>query len=149
MIELLLPSTSQPCASTNMDVEEPRQIATISKAVLLVDDDEAVRTVLAEQLREFGFTVDIVPDGQSAISRLELDGSYDILLTDFAMPGMNGLDTIRKAVGKRPSIQPLLMTGYADEEAVAAIRGDVPVIRKPIKIDELLRELVSRPATAR
>jgi len=59
------------------------------------------------------------------------------------MPGMNGLDTIRKAVGTRPSIQPLLMTGYADEDAVAAIRDNVTVIRKPINLDELVRELTA------
>ena len=140
-IDLILPSTAQPTAIADNSIGEAPRVAPSSRTVLLVDDDEAVRTVLAEQLREVGFRVDIATDGNSAISRLESDDGYDVLLTDFAMPGMNGLDTIRKAVGKRPSIQPLLMTGYADEDAVAAIRDDVPVIRKPINLDELVREL--------
>ena len=53
----------------------------------------------------------------SAIERLKANGGYDMLLTDFAMPGMNGLDTIRSAIRQRPAIHALLMTGYADEEA--------------------------------
>jgi CheY-like chemotaxis protein len=106
-----------------------------------VDDDDGVRTVLGEQLRELGFTVDEVGDGHSAIERLKTNGSYDVLLTDFAMPGMNGLDTIRRAMRERPSLQPLLMTGYADESAVAHARDNVPIIRKPINVIDLLGHL--------
>ena len=146
IMDLLLPSTGQPTTvadTTARDGHHAVPASRGSRAVLLVDDDEAVRTVLAEQLREVGFRVDIAVDGKSAISCLEKDDGYDVLLTDFAMPGMNGLDTIRKAVGTRPSIQPLLMTGYADEDAVAAIRDNVTVIRKPINLDELVRELTA------
>ena len=106
-----------------------------------MDDDVAVRTVLGEQLREMGFQVDEVGDGGSAIERLKANGGYDILLTDFAMPGMNGLDTIRSAIRERPSLNALLMTGYADEDAVADARDSVPVIRKPIDLDELMRRI--------
>ena len=102
----------------------------------------AVRTVLGEQLREMGFTVDEVGDGNSAIERLKSNGGYDVLLTDFAMPGMNGLDTIRLGdVEQRPAIHALLMTGYADEGAVADVRENVPIIRKPINVRDLLGHL--------
>jgi len=57
------------------------------------------------------------------------------------MPGMNGLDTIRTAVLQQPAINALLMTGNADEGAVANTRGSVPVIRKPIDLDELMRRI--------
>jgi CheY-like chemotaxis protein len=120
--------------------DHPEPVLT-AKTVLLVDDDEAVRTVLGEQLREMGFDVDEVGDGGSAIERLKLNGGYDVLITDFAMPGMNGLDTIRSAILQRPAIHTLLMTGYADEDAVAGARGNVPVIRKPIDLDELMRRI--------
>jgi CheY-like chemotaxis protein len=83
----------------------------------------------------------VVADGHSAIERLKGNGTYDVLLTDFAMPGMNGLDTIRTAVAQRPAIQALLMTGYADEDSVADARSRVPVIRKPINLEELMREI--------
>src|SRR4029453_10093035 len=140
MVELILPATHQQASAEAVKPAQPR-IAASAKAVLLVDDDEAVRTVLGEQLREMGFAVDEVGDGSSAIEKLKLNGGYDVLLTDFAMPGMNGLDTIRSAVSERPSIHALLMTGYADEEAVADARGTVPVIRKPIDLDELMRRI--------
>ena len=111
------------------------------KAILLVDDDDNVLKVLGEQLRELGFKVEEVGDGKSAIELLKSNGSYDVLLTDFAMPGMNGLDTIRRAVRERPSLQTLLMTGFADESSVADARQNVPIIRKPINLEELMREI--------
>jgi PAS domain S-box-containing protein len=140
-IHLILPATDQPASDIKVGrLSEVRPIGA-SKAVLLVDDDAGVRTVLGEQLRELGFTVDEVGDGHSAIERLKTNGSYDVLLTDFAMPGMNGLDTIRRAMRERPSLQPLLMTGYADESAVANARDNVPIIRKPINVIDLLGHL--------
>jgi len=138
-IELILPSTRQP-APAEAAKSRPRRPAS-TKSVLLVDDDHAVRTVLGEQLREMGFSVDEVSDGGSAIEKLKRNGGYDVLLTDYAMPGMNGLDTIKSAVSQRPSIHALLMTGYADEDAVADARATVPVIRKPIDLDELMRRI--------
>ena len=140
-VELVLPSTASPAAEKAQAPSGPRRIES-PRHVLLVDDDNAVRTVLAEQLRELGFKVDEVADGPSAIDRLKGNGHYDVLLTDFAMPGMNGLDTIRTAVEQRPSIRALLMTGYADEESVADARSNFPVIRKPINLDQLVREIV-------
>ena len=139
--ELFLPSTALPAPETEIARgAQPRPLES-SKAVLLVDDDEAVRTVLGEQLREMGFSVEEVGDGCSALERLKGNGGYDVLLTDFAMPGMNGLDMIRSAVRHRPTINALLMTGYADEDAVADARGNVPVIRKPIDLEELMRRI--------
>jgi signal transduction histidine kinase len=140
VVELILPSTR---LAAPAEAERPpeAQSASTNKAVLLVDDDDAVRTVLGEQLRELGFAVDEESNGRSAIERLKRNGGYDVLLTDFAMPGMNGLDTIKSAVSQRPSINALLMTGYADEEAVAGVRETVPVLRKPIDLNELIRRI--------
>jgi len=140
-IDLFLPATEQPALDPK--AYEPSNVgsAGTTKAVLLVDDDESVRTVLGEQLRELGFKVDEVSDGNSAIERLKSNGSYDVLLTDFAMPGMNGLDTISRAMIERPALRALLMTGYADEGAVAHMRETVPIIRKPINVRDLLGHL--------
>ena len=57
------------------------------------------------------------------------------------MPGMNGLDTIRHAIQERPSLRTLLMTGYADERSVSHVRENVPIIRKPINVRDLLGHL--------
>jgi signal transduction histidine kinase len=140
-IDLFLPATEQPTNELKpLEPVDVRPSGTM-RAVLLVDDDESVRTVLGEQLRELGFEVDEVGDGNSAIERLKSNGSYDVLLTDFAMPGMNGLDTISQAMLERPALRALLMTGYADESAVAHMRETVPIIRKPINVRDLLGHL--------
>ena len=66
---------------------------------------------------------------------------FDLLITEIEMPGMNGLETIRAAILQRPQIQALLMTGYADEDSVASARSEVPVFRKPIRLEDLMAEI--------
>ena len=142
-IQLFFPATDETVrVKESAAAAVPRPMAS-NKAVLLVDDDDTVRTVLGEQLRELGFKVDEVADGKSAIDRIQANGSYDVLLSDFAMPGMNGIDTIHTALRARPSMRALLMTGYADEEAVSDLRDGVPIIRKPIDINALVGHLAS------
>jgi len=119
----------------------PLGVAAAEQEALDLIGREASGAVLGEQLRELGFLVDEAADGISAIEQLKSNGSYDVLLTDFAMPGMNGLDTIRKARDERPTLRALLMTGYADENAMAHVRENVPIIRKPINVRDLLGHL--------
>ncbi|MFL6756117.1 MAG: response regulator, partial [Sphingomicrobium sp.] len=141
-IEVYLPSTPQPALDEKPKATAQPAARSVSKAILLVDDDDAVRAILGEQLRELGLRVDAVPNGSSAVQRLkERSTQYDVLLTDFAMPGINGLETISLARVERPELRALLMTGYADEDAVASARIHVPVIRKPIDLDELMRQI--------
>ena len=141
-IELVLPSTER--SPTQAGTARAAATATPGavKSVLLVDDDDAVRTILGEQLRELGLTVEAVADSDSAMALLnDSDNAFDLMLTDFAMPGRNGVETIRLAQAARPELRTLLMTGYADEETVAGIRATIPVLRKPIDMDELVKAL--------
>ena len=140
-IELLFPCTDETEKAVDAAPAPMPLPVEQAKAVLLVDDDETVRTVLGEQLREMGFKVDEAPDGKSAIDRLTCNGSYDVLLSDFAMPGMNGIDTIQAALQARPAMRALLMTGYADEGAVSDLDKGVPIIRKPVNINDLIGHL--------
>jgi CheY-like chemotaxis protein len=112
------------------------------RSVLLVDDDEAVREIVGEQLHELNLEVVAVADGPSALEILEDPGRrVDILLTDFAMPGLNGSETIQRARKLRPRLQTILMTGYADDQLIP--RGDslIPVLRKPIDLLALQQAL--------
>ncbi len=77
-------------------------------------------------------------DGMSAISALDDGIEFDLLLSDFAMPGLNGVETINRIKAARPAIRSALMTGYADESLTAVDREAMTVFRKPIDIDELL-----------
>jgi signal transduction histidine kinase len=140
-IEMILPSTPQPVIKNAV----PRSVAgpTSVRSILLVDDDDAVRTVVGEQLREMGFEVVATSDGASAISAVDAGVEFDLLLSDFAMPGINGVQTINRIKSLRPDIRSALMTGYADDRLTAIDREAITVFRKPIDINELLGFLAS------
>jgi PAS domain S-box-containing protein len=82
--------------------------------VLLVDDDAEVRTVTAAYLTEMGHRVVEAADGSSALDILKTDDQLDLLIADFAMPGMTGTDLADRARKIRSDLGILLVTGYAD-----------------------------------
>jgi len=142
-IDLYLPATHEKPSMRPVEREKPDNRNGLSvRSLLLVDDDDAVRTVLGEQLKEMEIDVVAVPDGDSALALLGKDGrEFDMLLTDFAMPGKNGMETIKLARQRRPGMRSVLMTGYADEELRSEVRDSIPVLRKPIDLDDLRRAL--------
>ncbi len=140
-IEMILPSTPQPVAAGAKRLPPPGPTAV--RSILLVDDDEAVRTVVGEQLREHGFKVVATADGASAISAVGEGAQFDFLLSDFAMAGFNGVQTINRIISMRPEMRSALMTGYADDSLTAIDREAITVFRKPLDIDELLGFLAS------
>jgi len=116
---------------------------------LIVDDEANARTALAELLRDEGFAVETAADGFKALPKLE-EFAPDLLLTDLCMPGMNGLDLMRKAHDLDTETVSVVMTAHgAVDTAVAAMRqGAADYMTKPIAVDELLliidRELERR-----
>ena len=107
-----------------------------SARVLVVDDDTMVREVLAGEMEGRGYHVTQAGDGLEALAQLDEGASVDLLISDFAMPGMNGLILIQEARRRRPELSALLLTGYADDgvrltvEDVAA--GNTALLRKPV-----------------
>ena len=105
-------------------------------SILLVDDDAAVRDVLAESLEADGLTVCTAASGEEAFRVLESDKPVDVLVSDFSMPGMNGLMVIREAQRRRQGLPAILLTGYADGLAEMAARdadgGTFTLLHKPI-----------------
>ena len=135
-IEMVLPATPQPVIKAAKGLQTARPASV--RSILLVDDDDAVRTVVGEQLRELGFEVTATADGASAIGALDDGAEFDLLLTDFAMPGLNGVQTINRIRSLRPDMRSAIMTGYADESLTAIDRKSMTVFRKPIDFDELM-----------
>jgi PAS domain S-box-containing protein len=86
--------------------------------ILLVDDDAEVRTVTAAYLSEMGHRVVEAADGATALDILKADDHLDVLIADFAMPGMTGTELADKARDVRPGLGVLLVTGYADPKRV-------------------------------
>jgi DNA-binding NtrC family response regulator len=107
--------------------------------ILIVDDEANARTALAELLRDEGFQVETAADGFKALPKLE-DFGPDLLLTDLKMPGLDGLELMRKAREGDPEIAAVVMTAYgAIDTAVAAMRqGAADYLTKPINVEELL-----------
>lgn len=112
-----------------------------SVRVLVVDDDAMVRTVLAEHLADCGYRVTQASDGLDALARLDTGEVADLLVTDFSMPGMNGLVLIQEARQRLPGLPALLLTGYADAGIWPRIKADpndpIVLLRKPVSGDEL------------
>jgi len=96
--------------------------------ILLVDDDAEVRTVTAAYLADMGHRVVEAADGSSALDILKTDDQLDLLIADFAMPGMTGTDLADKVRAVRPEIGILLVTGYADPRRLPE---GYPMLHKP------------------
>ncbi len=118
--------------------------------VLLVDDDQLVGDVIGEILTERGHQVVAATNAVKAIEVLTRDAQaggpgFDLLLTDYVMPGMTGLALIATARHMRPAQPALLMTGHASFEPGDTINPD-EVIRKPFTMVELLTRIEQRSA---
>ena len=129
-----------PCASLDLGLDEPpasSPVATSSgETVLLVDDDGLVRMGTALALRDVGYRVLEANGGSEALSLLEREIKIDVVVTDYAMPGISGpvlVTKIREIVPKMPVI---MMTGYASSIDESEL-GVSAVLRKPFPVAEL------------
>jgi signal transduction histidine kinase/ActR/RegA family two-component response regulator len=118
--------------------------ASTGPRALLVDDEALVRETLAAELAERGWTVEQAPDAQAALARLQDAARPDLLVTDLAMPGINGLALIRAARREAPGLPVVLLTGFVNDGAAAetalaeAMRGGpFALLRKPIDTQDL------------
>jgi DNA-binding NtrC family response regulator len=118
-------------AETYKNDAEPR--------ILIVDDDPAQRSLLDSFLGGQGFKTITVPSGERALEVLRSQ-SVDMMISDVRMPGLSGLETLRRARQIRGGLPILLVTAHADiRDAVGAMRdGAVNYLSKPIDLDELL-----------
>ena len=107
--------------------------------VLVVDDDSAVREVTASMLKDLGYQVTEAGSGRSGVEKIK-DGDFDILLVDYAMPGMNGVETAAAAQKAKPGLPVLFITGYADLAALKEV-GEERIVSKPYRDNELARKL--------
>jgi signal transduction histidine kinase len=105
-------------------------------SVLVVDDDRQVRHFMAESLRSLGYRV---TDAAGAAVALQLlsEGRFDLLVVDFAMPGMNGAEMALAAQNQQPDLKILMVSGYADSAAIDSVPGVARLLRKPFDLAEL------------
>ncbi len=120
-----------------------------SVAVLVVEDEPAVRMVIGELLSDRGYTVLEAHSGRSGLNVLESSARIDLLLTDVGLPGgMNGRQLADAARKLRPRLKVLFLTGYAESAAVGSGRMEqgMEVMTKPFELDALavrVQEMIS------
>lgn len=108
-------------------------------SVLIVDDDEKMRTILQKVLQREGYEVTLANNGQSAISLVKNDG-FDLVVSDIRMPGMDGLTLLEHIRELSPDTTVIMMTAFGSvDSAVEAMKqGAYDYINKPFKMDEVL-----------
>lgn len=105
---------------------------------LLVDDGKRVRLSTADLLGELGSAVVKAISGEAALGMIDRGERFDLLVTDHFMPGITGTDLARPIRGLQPDGPVLLVSGYAENDGVAA---DLPQLTKPFRKDELASSL--------
>ena len=110
------------------------------KKILVVDDDLAMGEMCKELLKSKGYTSEVATSGKEAIEKVSMDGLYAIVLTDLAMPDMDGIEVLKKIKQQNPQIDVVVMTSYGTvTNAVDAMKlGASDYITKPFKRDELI-----------
>ena len=108
------------------------------ESILVVDDEEVVRKPIADMLRYLGFEAHDVGSGAEAIEALEKK-IYGFVLTDIRMPGMDGLELIKRVMNDYPHVCTIAMTGYSREYKYVEVvnAGATDFINKPFGIEEL------------
>ena len=137
-IDIWLPATNEPVAIAADSAHEPIAARSAAK-ILLVDDEEVVRTATADMLRDIGYVVTEVTSATQALAAIRGGIEIDGVVTDYLMPGMNGAQLIQELRHAGQALPVLLITGYAAKgEDVPA---GIPVLCKPFRQADLARNL--------
>jgi CheY-like chemotaxis protein len=137
---ILLPALASP-AVPGEAIAEPVQRATARGGgrVLLVEDDAAVREGVRRMLGASGYEVVEAPDGSAALAALDADGSaFEALVSDVAMPSLDGRELSRAVRARWPALPIVLMSGFADPDAVERDIPGVTFLQKPLDVATLV-----------
>jgi DNA-binding NtrC family response regulator len=110
--------------------------------VLLVDDEEQFLDALSQRLQTRGLKVDAVTSGEDAVKQVE-DQNFDAIVVDLAMPGIDGIETLRRIKEKRPDLEIIMLTGHATvKSGIEAMKlGAEDFLEKPVDLNELLQKI--------
>lgn len=108
--------------------------------LLLVDDEDGVRLVVARVLKSKGFSVTECANADQALEILSKNSNFDLLLTDMIMPGMDGETLIKKAKEAYPKLKTILMSGYSEDLArhASSENKDMAFLAKPFELNQLI-----------
>jgi DNA-binding NtrC family response regulator len=114
----------------------------MTEKVLLVDDEEDFLETLADRMRTRGMTVDTSSSAIDAIKRIDTE-SYDAIILDLMMPGMDGLEALKIVKERRPELQIILLTGFGTlEKGIEAMKlGATDFVEKPADLESLTQKI--------
>ncbi len=133
-----------PTAETRVDPARPERATGKGERVLVVEDDDAVREGLCKLLALSGYAPVAVASGEEAIA-LPSGELFSLLISDLVLPGIHGGDLVRLLRERWPSLRVILMSGYAEDEAVRHLAADpgVRFLQKPFDLAALTAEMRS------
>jgi signal transduction histidine kinase/two-component SAPR family response regulator len=142
-VEIWLPRSAEPAEDARPEIHplklEVDRESSAAARVLLVDDNASLRALTEMQLSEEGYDVVSAAGGAEALALIERDARrFDVIVTDFAMPLISGLEVIRLARNVRSGWPAVIITGHADAGSIADRPVDVPLLSKPFTTDDLV-----------
>ena len=112
--------------------------------ILLAEKDDTLRRFLVASLRRAGHAVEAVTDGPAVLASVAPGpGSYDLLLVNMLMPGLDGMDLARRVMSRAPHIRILFITGFAVVAMTRQFprRPEARVLSKPFHLRDLVRQI--------
>jgi signal transduction histidine kinase/CheY-like chemotaxis protein len=133
-----------PCAQGEVTEDADPELSRVAAAgpahILVCDDDPEVLALVRSILQEDGYTVSSSEAPLPALELIETGGTPDLLLVDYAMPEMNGIALIDRALACRRGLKVMLMSGHPDVLQAGGVSG-IPLLPKPFKVAELRRKI--------
>jgi CheY-like chemotaxis protein len=154
-VELWLPvSNAVPESAARYDAGDSLAGTVRGESILIVEDDNDVRRFIVECLTNFGYNVTEAENGHAGLDVIQ-NMTPNLLIVDFAMPGLNGAELATTVRSHHPELPIIFVTGYADMDAVERVTGTKFLLRKPFDVANLaniVREALGprlQPATER
>lgn len=114
----------------------------LAAKVLLVDDEEEFIELMSQRLETRGLKVVAATSGEKALGLVD-DQSFDVAVVDLAMPGIDGIETLKQIKAKRPDIEVIMLTGQATvQSGIEAMKhGAIDFLEKPVDLTVLLEKI--------
>ena len=116
------------------------------KTILVVDDDEAIRTLLQEELEDEGYKILVATNAREALKLIEAE-SLDLVILDIRMPGMDGLEALPRILGLKEGLPVILNTAYTQyQDSFMSWAADAYVVKSSdlTELKEKVKELIQK-----
>jgi PAS domain S-box-containing protein len=132
-VKIYLPQLRAPAEPTMPEPARSSSLQARKETILVVEDNDAVRSFTTDTLRDLGFNVIEAVDAAEALKILDRDGGIDLLFSDIGLPGLNGRELVATVKRRHPRVRTLLTSGYAQIAGSSGSESlaDVQLVSKP------------------